>query len=258
MTRIGPLVAPVGTVAVICVAESTVNCASVLLNLTEVAPVKPSPVIVTCVPTPPEVGLKPLMNSEPPPPPELMVKLALDISKKMLPAASTFTLAVVVGLLGTVIFCEPSLGVPEARVMGKVSPPSVDSSMLTLAALIGDAVVLATFQLTVCCVPVLQVTFVLGEVTVKGPAVETTLTSAVSLLVRPPPARLSRTVTRKLRVRVVVGSDSPSDEVLFSMSESFGKVRDGLLTGSKDRKMGRLPSSVLGGEALPRLYCSQQ
>jgi hypothetical protein len=72
-----PLVAPVGTVAVTCVAELTVNdVADVPLNFTAVAPVKPVPVIVTDVPTGPLVGENPVTVggeavtvNEPPPPP---------------------------------------------------------------------------------------------------------------------------------------------------------------------------------------------
>jgi hypothetical protein len=59
VTEIFPVVAPVGTVAVICVAELTVKLvAATLLKLTAVAPVKPVPVIVTTVPTGPDVGVK--------------------------------------------------------------------------------------------------------------------------------------------------------------------------------------------------------
>jgi hypothetical protein len=59
VTLILPVVAPVGTVAVICVAEFTVKLvAATLLKLTAVAPVKPVPVIVTTVPTGPDVGVK--------------------------------------------------------------------------------------------------------------------------------------------------------------------------------------------------------
>src|SRR5690348_11826248 len=57
VTAIGPVVAPLGTVAVICVAEFTVNVADVPLNFTAVAPVKFVPAIVTDVPTVPLVGL---------------------------------------------------------------------------------------------------------------------------------------------------------------------------------------------------------
>jgi len=56
VTVIRPVVAPVGTVAVICVLLLTVNVAFVPLNLTLVAPVKFVPVIVTEVPTGPLVG----------------------------------------------------------------------------------------------------------------------------------------------------------------------------------------------------------
>jgi hypothetical protein len=53
-----PEVAPLGTVAVIWVPESTVNEALVPLNFTDVAPVKAAPVIVTLKPTPIPVGEK--------------------------------------------------------------------------------------------------------------------------------------------------------------------------------------------------------
>jgi hypothetical protein len=56
VTRIRPEVALAGTVAVICVAEFTVNVAARLLNVTAVAPVKFVPVIVTTVPGGPAVG----------------------------------------------------------------------------------------------------------------------------------------------------------------------------------------------------------
>src|SRR5207253_4776508 len=57
VTVIFPLVAPVGTVALICVSEFTVNVvAAVLLKLTPVAPVKPVPVSVTLVPVGPLGG----------------------------------------------------------------------------------------------------------------------------------------------------------------------------------------------------------
>ena len=54
-----PVFAPVGTVAVICVSESTVKVVAFTpLNVTLVVPVKLVPVIVTGVPTGPLVGLK--------------------------------------------------------------------------------------------------------------------------------------------------------------------------------------------------------
>jgi hypothetical protein len=56
VTLIGPLVAPLGTVAVIWVSEFTVNVAAVPLKATFVAPVNPEPLIATEVPTGPFVG----------------------------------------------------------------------------------------------------------------------------------------------------------------------------------------------------------
>jgi hypothetical protein len=56
VTLIGPLVALLGTVAVICALDLTANEADLPLKVTAVAPVKPEPVIVTLVPTRPPVG----------------------------------------------------------------------------------------------------------------------------------------------------------------------------------------------------------
>src|SRR5204863_1509538 len=63
LTLIGSVVAPVGTVAVICwVFELTVKPASTLLKkVTAVAPVKLVPVMVTTVPTGPLVGVNELI-----------------------------------------------------------------------------------------------------------------------------------------------------------------------------------------------------
>jgi hypothetical protein len=62
VTLIGPLVAPLGTVAVICASESTVNVAAVPLNATDVAPVNPPPLNVTDVPLAPLVGVNELID----------------------------------------------------------------------------------------------------------------------------------------------------------------------------------------------------
>jgi hypothetical protein len=52
------VVAPVGTVAVICVVELTVNVALSVPNLTSVILIKVEPVMVTLVPTGPLAGVK--------------------------------------------------------------------------------------------------------------------------------------------------------------------------------------------------------
>jgi len=75
VTLIGPVVAPEGTVVLICVLLLTVKLADVPLNLTAVAPVKFVPVTVTLVPTAPEVGLKLEIVGAPPP---LVVTVKLD------------------------------------------------------------------------------------------------------------------------------------------------------------------------------------
>jgi hypothetical protein len=62
VTEIGPLVAPLGTVAVTCVDEFTLKLeAATPLNPTPLAPVKLVPVITTLVPDAPPAGEKPVI-----------------------------------------------------------------------------------------------------------------------------------------------------------------------------------------------------
>jgi hypothetical protein len=61
VTLTRPVVAPLGTVAEIFVAEVTLNEAATPLNLTEVAPVKFVPLMATTVPTFPLVGDSPVI-----------------------------------------------------------------------------------------------------------------------------------------------------------------------------------------------------
>ena len=59
LTATFPVIAPVSTVAVICVPELTVKVVAFTPpNDTCVAPIKPEPVIVTCMPTGPLLGVK--------------------------------------------------------------------------------------------------------------------------------------------------------------------------------------------------------
>jgi hypothetical protein len=58
VTEILPLVAPLGTVAAICVALFTVKLAAVPLNATMLAPLRLVPVMVTVIPTGPLAGVK--------------------------------------------------------------------------------------------------------------------------------------------------------------------------------------------------------
>jgi hypothetical protein len=80
--------------------------------------------------------------------PVMMLKSVFEISKKMLPTASIFIRAVVVGMSGIRTDSEPSLLALAARTAGKVVPPSVEREIFTLAALIGAAVVPLTSQVT--------------------------------------------------------------------------------------------------------------
>lgn len=94
LTEILPLVAPWGTVAVIWAALFTVKDAVVPLKETAVAPVKFVPLIVTDVPTWPEVGLKsPIVG-----PALVMVKLPVDVA---LPFGVVTLIFPVVAPLGT-------------------------------------------------------------------------------------------------------------------------------------------------------------
>ena len=134
-----------------------------------------------------------------------MVKLVLEISKKILPTASTFTRQLAPGLDGTVMFSVPSFDVDDANTIGNVLPPSVDNNMFTDAQLTGAAVVLFTLHVTVADEPAFQVTAVFGAVTAKGPEVLETVTTASVNCVWPTsePATygwLSLTVNRKFKV----------------------------------------------------------
>jgi len=124
-----------------------------------------------------------------------MVKFVSEISKKMLPTASTFIRAVVVDIFGIVTDWLPSLGVLARSVIGKVLPPSVEREILTFAALTGAAVVLLTFHVTVKVLFGSTVMAVFGAVTAKGPAVLVTETFDVVVLMPPALARLSRAMT---------------------------------------------------------------
>ncbi len=76
VTAIGPVVAPVGTRAVMLVSELNVMVVeAVPLNLTPVTPVKPVPVMETLVPTGPLVGVNDVTVGGLPPPPPVTVKV---------------------------------------------------------------------------------------------------------------------------------------------------------------------------------------
>ena len=112
----------------------------------------------------------------------------------------------------------PSLGVLGTKVYGKVSPPSVEREILTLAQEIGDDMVFAVFQLTVVLVPADQVVAEFWVVIAKAEPVLTTCTDVASQSIPPLPEWLSRTMTLKLSSRATCGNISPIVCVLFKIS----------------------------------------
>src|SRR6188508_2759186 len=78
-----------------------------------------------------------------------IVKFVLEISKKIFPTASTFTRHNEPGDAGTVMTCEPSLGVAATNTVGNVNPPSVDNKIFTLAQFTEPVLVPFTFHVTV-------------------------------------------------------------------------------------------------------------
>ena len=119
--------------------------------------------------------------------PSVTVKFVLEISKKILPTASTLMRAVDVGVFGIVTLWLPSLAVLAARTVGNVLPPSVEKEIFTFAALTGAAVVLATFQVTVCAEFPTKETLVFGDVTANGPLPASTVTDEFAVLIPPVP-----------------------------------------------------------------------
>lgn len=125
-----PVVAPVGTVAVMLVAEPTVNVALVPLKFTAVAPVKPVPVIVTLVPTAPLEGEK-LVN----------VGAAVGVKVPALvavpPAVVTFTVPVVTlaGVTAVMLVAELTVKLAAATLLNvtAVAPVKLVPVMVTVA-----------------------------------------------------------------------------------------------------------------------------
>jgi hypothetical protein len=213
--------------------------------------------------------------------PAVIVKLVLEISKKILPTASTFILAVVVGVLGMVTASLPSLVVLATKVL-KVVPPSVEIDIFTLAQLTGDAVVLATFHVIVCDELPAHDTAVLGDVTENGPDVLVTVTTISAKLVCPILTgavelygELSLTVNLKfnvleteLKASVLAPAsppvNGPDTKPPARMVDSLGNNLVGEVVGANEIQLGpdalvalaTLLVPVCDDEAL--LYCSQQ
>ncbi len=82
----------------------------------------------------------------------------------------------------------------------------------------------------------------------KGPAEVVLVTAMSEVLTPPPPARLSRTVQRKVMVRLVAGSRSPKTKVLLRRLTRRGMVRLGLVVGVQERMKGLWPLSRMAPE----------
>ena len=80
----------------------------------------------------------------------VMEKLPGEMAKKMLPSAWTWMRVAEDVSAGSMTVQAPVLGAPVASVIGKVRPPLVESTRVTVAALMGALAVPATFQVTVC------------------------------------------------------------------------------------------------------------
>jgi hypothetical protein len=104
VTLIGPVVAPAGTGATICVAAWEVTTADTPLNLTEVGLSRFAPVIVTEVPTGPEVGKNEVIVGS-----AATVKFAALVA---VPAAVVTLIGPVVAVTGTVVAMVVDVLVP--------------------------------------------------------------------------------------------------------------------------------------------------
>ena len=210
----------------------------------------------------------------------VMVKLALEISKNIFPTASTFILAVVVGVLGMVSDSVPSLGVLAANTVGKVCPPSVDKDIFTLAQLTGEAVVFATDHAMVCEELPAHDTAVFGAVTAKGPEVLETVTTMSPKFVCPTVTgavelygALSLTVSLKLSVletelnaSIFVPASPPGKGPVInppvSIVDNFGQYLIGEDAGLNDNQFGPVVLVALATLLVPEVvelsFCSQQ
>jgi hypothetical protein len=140
----------------------------------------------------------------------------------MLPTAATLIRAAVVCRFGIATTRLPVFGTLAARTIGKLCPPSVDSEIRTFAALTGELVVFATFQVTLNAESGAIVMPAFGAVTANGPDPPSTVTVDIAVLMPPPPARLSRATTLNVIVRPIAGSSSPTRKP--SMSEAGGTL----------------------------------
>lgn len=127
VTLMGPVMALAGTVAVILVAKFTLKAADMPLNLTDVAPVKVVPVIVTLVPTAPPVGVK-LVTSG------LTLKLAALIAVPAGVVTPIFPVVAPAGTIAVILFDAFTVKVDDVPFhVTAVAPVKLDPLIVTLA-----------------------------------------------------------------------------------------------------------------------------
>ena len=155
----------------------------------------------------------------------------LDIAKKHWVVGRSSTRPVLVSTFGTVTGSEPSFAVPATKVE-KLVPPLVDIWISTFGATDPPP----TLQVMVVWSPHSNCAPCAGETISNGAPL--TVTCIASQSTPPPPARLSRAVTLKCKVRLTAGKTSNGGVAPKSMSWNRGKVREGLIVGGKERKSG--------------------
>jgi hypothetical protein len=209
-----------------------------------------------------------------------IVKLVLEISKKIFPTASIFIRLVVPWVAGTVTTCDPSFAVEAAKTVGNVFPPSVDNKIFTAEQFTDPPLVPFTFHVTVAEPPALHVTFVFGDVTWNGPAVLVTVTTTSVKAVWPTATGavelygwLSRTVSLKFNVldtelnasMLAPASPPGKGPVTFEPDnrvDNLGKSLVPDVVGLNDNQFG--PVVFVGDATLPDpvvdelSFCSQQ
>src|SRR5581483_2158671 len=194
-----PVVAVAGTVAVICVAESTWYAATTLLNRTPVIPTKLVPVIVTLAPAPPLAGEKPVTAGETRNTNPLVVEPAGATTATAPEVAPAGTVVAICVALLTVKLAEAPLNVTDVT-PARFAPTSVTAAPVGAEggdALVSAGEVIVSFWPVPVPSGVVTVTGALtafagtvalirvGETTVKAPVRFPNLTSVVPVKFAP-------------------------------------------------------------------------
>jgi len=146
----------------------------------------------------------------------------------------------------------------STSVTEKVSPPSVDSFILTFSQLIGASLVLVWFQVIVSVVPASHSILVVCEVTSNGSVSITSITIS-SIAKLPLVALLSLTVKVKFIVLATDGITSQSFSVLPATTVGkLGRYLYDDVVGEKDLNAGPAIFVDRGITIISLFVCSQQ